>query len=352
MNVGTARAPWLIAILVLAGACVALGRQLGTERDRTQLETERITRLQVRLDSLQSSRIEPSVVAAKPAAATAGSGAPSAALPANAVVTTQTAPRVDPDAELARRQEALRKASAQMLENPESRKLALMESKTNLRAEYPNVGRQLHLSTEEEDQFLELLAEQRLQSWERSSKARASGQTPLFSQEDFEAAQRAEEAEVTALLGSQRARQFKEYQESLPERQRVMAFVATLDERNSLETQAAETLIARLADQRRVLLEQSKAEHAGQPYKMSMGFANGMFLTLDGDEPAVIDVQARSQMERYDKQMAEAAAPTLTAQQLKAFTAFQSRERESQLARVHEMLMDMQRRKNAAKPAQ
>lgn len=239
-----------------------------------------------------------------------------------------------------------------MFANPESRKLALSESKSNLRREFPDVARQLHLSTEEEDQFLDLLANQRLTLWEQATRARAAGQTPDFAA--YEDAQRAQEAEITTLLGSQRSRQFKEYQETLPERQRVMAFQATLDENNALEQETAETLITRLADERKTLQEKAQAEHASQPAKMTWGFANGMFLALDKDEPANVVAQAAAQMESYDDKMAHVAAPLLSAGQLKAFTTFQSQQRESLLAQVRMSMLNMQQRKNAApaKPAQ
>ena len=353
MNTSTTRALWLIAILVLAGACVALSRQFVVERDRTQIEIDRVTHLQQGLEALQ--RPGMATVATPKRPATAG--------PAAAIATSRSelvkqpgsaAPRAgdDPNVEVTRRLQAFQKAQAAMFADPEARKLALSETKTNLRREFPGVARWLHLSTEEEDQFLDLLANQRLNQWEEATRARAAGQTPSLSA--YEDAQRAEEAEITTLFGAQRAKQFKDYQETLPERQRVTAFQATLEESNALEQQAAETLIARLADQRKTLEEKARVEQAGQPPKMTWSFANGMFLRLDSDDPANVAAQAAAQMESYDKKMAEVAAPLLSAAQLKAFTTFQSQHRESLLAQVRMSMLNMQQRRNAtaSKPAQ
>jgi hypothetical protein len=356
MNAGTLRALWLTALIVLTGACVALSRQLATERDRTQLETERITQLQARLDSFQSSEGKPAAAAEKRTAVTASAATVPARMPAAAGTTAQATARVDPNVEISQRQKALEKASDQMYADPESRKLALSEMKTNLRQEFPDVGRQLHLSAQEEDEFRTLLAEQRMRLWERSSKERASGQSPMFSQERLDEDQRTQEAEITALLGTRRAEQFKEYQQSLPERRRVAAFQATLDEKNTLDTENAERLITKLADQRRTLQEEHKAAEAGLPSsKMTMAFANGMFLTLDQDaDPAAATAAAAAQMESYDRKMAEVAAPVLTTAQLKAFTTFQSQRRESLIANVRMQMLNMEERKKAwaAKSAQ
>lgn len=365
MNTGTVRALWLIAILVLAAACVALSRQFVVERDRSQLELDRVTELQQRLDALPKSGADGVAASDRPAAtsdlpaatddraaATTPSQSEPAKQPVAAANTAGAKPRVDPNVEITRRQQAFQKAQADMFADPDSRKLALSEMKTNLRREFPDAARRLHLSAQEEDQLLDLLANQRLSLMEEGWRGRASGRTPDFSV--YEQAQRAQEAEIATLLGSQRSRQFKEYQETLPERHRVVAFQATLDDKNTLAEDAAETLIARLADERKTLQEKAKVEQAAQPGKMSWGFANGMFLSLDSDEPANVAAQAAAQMESYDKKMADVAAPLLNAAQLKAFTTFQSQQRESQLAHVRMSMLNMQQRKSAqtAKPAQ
>jgi hypothetical protein len=359
MNTGTVRALWLIAILVLAGACVALSRQLAVERDRAHFEIDHVTQLQRRLDSLRRSGAETVAVSTRPAVA---DGAKAATTSQREPVKQADAaagsagpkPRVDPNLEIRRRQQAFQKAQADMFADPESRKLALSETKSNLRWEFPDVARRLHLSAEEEDQFLDLLANQRLTMWEKSSQARASGQSPMISPGEFEEQRRLREAEITTLLGSQRSQQFKEYQETLPERRRVTAFQATLDEKNALARETAETLISRLADERKTLREKAQVDEAAQPAKMTWGFANGMSLRLDSDEPSSMAAQAAAQMESYDKRMAEVATPLLTAAQLKAFTTFQSERRESLLAQMRMSMLNMRRTKSAtpAKPAQ
>ena len=82
--------------------------------------------------------------------------------------------------------------------------------------------------------------------------------------------------------------------------------------------------------------------------------ARQLVKSLDNDDPAEMAAQASSQMESYDKKMAAVAAPLLSAAQLKAFTIFQSQQRESLLAHVRMSMLNMQQRKSArpAKPAQ
>lgn len=348
MNVVGKRVVWLVGIAGLSIACVALSRQLAVERTRTHLETDRVTRLQARIASLQkpqgdsTPRERPTADAsARPAANTQ---------PATTAPVTQAARKVDPNIEVNRRREAMRKAYDKMRADPESRKLMLSEMKTNLRVHLSGVGRYLSLSAEGQDQLLELLAEQQMQMGEKASRMRESGAP--FSPEDYENQRKVEAAELTALLGTQRYQQFKEFTESLGERRRVMDFQASLEEANALKDDDAERLITALAQERKrmqdVAREKMKNDSTGR-HAMFMSFANGVSLTLDDTEPAAAVAAATSQIERFDQQMRQVAAPLLTAAQIKAFEDFQAQQREVQLAQFRMNMLQMQRPSPAAK---
>jgi hypothetical protein len=341
---------WIIAMLVLGTACVGLERQLGIERGRTRLETDRVQRLQAELRSVENAMPRETSPASGQSLANSAARPASAALsspPPSAPVAGMTP--IDPNSEQEQRLNAMRKAQEQMFADPEGRKLALSEAKTNIRAEYPELMRHAHLSAEEEDQLVTLMANQMFKTRELYAQARASG-TPAFSEADFERRQRTEATEIAALIGEERFQQFSKYKESLPERQRVTAFQATLDAENALKSEDAERLISALATERQRIEEKRKTEPRDDTRGASMGFAGGAFITFDpsaGPDAAV--ASATSQVESYDRGMARIAAPMLTSAQQKAFEAFQKERRESMLAHMR-MSMTRMRQAELAKP--
>jgi hypothetical protein len=220
-----------------------------------------------------------------------------------------------------------------------------------MRSEYPDVARRVHLSAAEADQLIELLADQQITDSETYAKQMAAGSTPSFSQDDFDERHRKEEADLTALLGSEKFQRFQVYTESLPERRRVEAFQASLDEANTLSEDAAERMITALANERASIASKRKTEQFSEPVVMSMHYADGASIILTESDSGNAMESATAQMESYDRKMAQAAAPALSAAQLKAFTEFQRTRRETQLANVRIMLVDeAQRRGGRAKP--
>ena len=87
----------------------------------------------------------------------------------------------------------------------------------------------------------------------------------------------------------------------------------------------------------------ARAEHSRSTGGvMSLG---GVPLYLEDTEPAAAIESATAQLERYDREIAQAAAPVLSSAQLAAFKAFQKERRQTDLDRMRVMLSDMRPRK-------
>ena len=352
MHVTRSQTLWLVSMLALGTVCIGLGRQLGVERSRTRLETGHVARLQARLDTLQWG---PSALHDAPAlhdtpalhdaptmatSKTAARASPSAAVGPRAPVAASSGP----DAAVMKRQRAINQANNDLYANPESRKLAIAETKLSMRDERPDLARQVRLSAEEEDQLLDLLANQMLKARAQYMQARATGVAP----DDFEERQRAEGIEIAALIGTERYERYRTYMENVPTRLSVVAFQATLDDATALPYDDADRLIAALAGEHKRMEEKLQAGTGELPRDVTMQFSGGAWLKLDPTEPDAMVASAASQIESYDRNMARVAAPLLSAAQLKAFTAFQDQQRETQLAHVRIMVLNMQRRHEAA----
>ena len=323
---------WLFAIFALVAVCAGLGYQLGVERGNTRVELHRVGQLKARLDARTGSPPTSGVHAASAPAVAAGLPSPPAPSPPPA--------RVDPNVEQGQRMQAMFSVNARLSADPESRKLLVAEAKIGMRSEYPDVARRVHLSAAEADQLIELLADQRVTGSQTYAKQMATGSTPTFSQDDFDERRRKEEADLTALLGSEKFQRFQAYTESLPERRRVEAFQASLDEANTLSEDAAERMITALANEHASIASKRKTEQFSEPVVMSMHYAGGASIILTESDSGNAMESATAQMESYDRKMAQAAAPALSAAQLKAFTEFQRTRREPQLADLRITLVD------------
>lgn len=330
---------WLACMLALGIACGALARQLGVERDHTRIELDRIAGLQTRIGALgggaQAAGSRIGGATRSPSAGEAPKKADPRQPAAAPTATAESRGPPDPNADWNRRMEAQRAAQAKMYADPEGRRLMLAESKINMRAEYPDVARFLNLSSDEADQLFALLAQQRLNFFERP----ANGASP----DDFEQRMRADDAELASLLGSERFQKLQRYRDTSGERSRVAAFREQLDEAHALSDDTAERLITVLATERERADAKRQAE-SGSPRGMVMGFASGVSLYIDPATQEGLD-SAMAHLESYDRSTAQVVSPLLTSAQLKSFTAFQRKQREHSLAQARMMLMDSERRR-------
>ena len=243
---------------------------------------------------------------------------------------------------------ASRQADASLYKDPEGRRLMLAETRRTVQQMHPDVARRLHLTAEEANQLLDLMSEHMM----RRREGFASGDN-TFSQESFEERLRAHDADLAALLGSERFQRFETYKQSLPERRRVNAFRAELDQASALNEETGERLISALASERLRAQAEAGPESADDPDTMVWGIASGGSVKIKTNDPNLVE-SATAQLASHDKRMAQAAAPTLSTAQFQAFTEFQRQRRDAQVARLRVTSMDMEesRRKAQDRDAQ
>jgi hypothetical protein len=137
-----------------------------------------------------------------------------------------------------------------------------------------------------------------------------------------------------AVLGAQKYALFERYTETLPERMRVRRFAAQLDEQDRLQDDAAERLIVALAAERKVR-EEKQQQRTGD-IRMSVYALQGVGVVVEHGDDGL--QKAAAELEDYDRRRVAAAAPVLSASQLRQFTRYLDRLREAAVANVAESL--------------
>lgn len=225
-------------------------------------------------------------------------------------------------------------ALAKMHAEPESRALLLAEGRESLRSMYPGLAEQLHISPDEEDRLLEMLAERQLQYHEK----REDGESIDYS--DFQTHQQILDTETLAQLGEAKFKAFERYRETRMEREEVRKFRDTLDAADDLSAAAAERLVDTFAQETARI--QAEAQQKQQQHRESffgMGFAGGS-VTIDPTRGESALADAREQLEEQDRRIEKVAEPILTAQQRTAFKSFLRERRDTYMAYVEESVRD------------
>lgn len=197
---------------------------------------------------------------------------------------------------------------------------------------YPDLGAELHLSPEEVNKLLELIATQQVENGDafRAAADRTNPTAASEAQRKAMAAPQSNAAQLAALLGAKYP-QWQEYEKALPSRRQVNELQTLMGSgANALGAAQARPLIAALSAERaRINQEQSDAMVAGADPREMM----------------------RRQMDRTEtnRRLLDAAAPHLTAQQLDGYKRMLDRDAET--ARHFSALMDEASATPAAVPA-
>jgi hypothetical protein len=232
---------FLAASLLTIGIVVALWLQLRDSRAQ-------IAALQERVTALEKTRQSAFRFALPPAPATDTTTASGDSKGGAPQPTQQRAERV---AALRERSQGLR----QMISSPEVQEMARSTIRMRLPQQYPDIGKELHLSPEEVEKLFDLLAKQQ------------SGQlTTALSASDPQAAQQKRqenEAELTAMLGG-RYSQWQTYQETLPTRRQVNQLQTMLGASgNTLSDTQTNPLITALASEQKRIDQEMQARYPG-----------------------------------------------------------------------------------------
>lgn len=314
-------------------ACVHLSKQIDLARTRAVDEQSLRDRLEARFVQLERDRVrlaartdvalrsDESTTQRAPASARAQSAGSGDAL--------QRTARSNFEAQMTferNRAEARRKR----LQDPQTRALMRAEAKAEFRAEYHDLERAIGLTPHEYEQFLDLRAALRIESWELDS-----GELDAFAA-TFEAQQRREQEQIAALFGEEKARRYDEYVRSMPARRLAQQFETRLSEQNALSDDQRTRLIAALhsASQRS---EDDVRDVTGQ---MRVGYFWGFGLVLDSESPdASVEEQALRQLERYNEYVRQSAAGVLTTQQWREYEQFQSDQAASVRLSIRQMML-------------
>jgi Spy/CpxP family protein refolding chaperone len=213
--------------------------------------------------------------------------------------------------------------------DPARRAELIEQTKLSVRAPLPRVAQYLGLTDEEADRLFTLLAEQQIQAHERQARCVTDPGCNHrgFSSTDAEAQQQ----EMNALLGPERHQKFKQFQESMSERQAVSALRSNLSDRAFLNDQRAEDLVAALYDER--MQFQNEAVQRGTGFS---GYGTGSGMLFVGDQGSLDERVAAAR--RYSERLRERAAQVLTAEQAKSFNQMQ----DELLANMREMLRNQE----------
>jgi hypothetical protein len=226
-----------LAILTLTA--LGCGTAAAWFHSQLKIERQRNEELQTRIASLEQPRppnpftrlpSEPSPVSAE-----IGAPAPAPSPVTAALRRDPEAPRpaaITPEKSTQMRQRFVSRQH-ELLRDPEYRQAMLTQQRFSLKQVHPDLARELNVSQEQADRLLELLAEQQLRNMEAPGSF-PSDRTPNEAemaqlQKDLRQRERANRAEIAALLGSNGTQQWQDYEDSMGARMRVRQLSSTLD---------------------------------------------------------------------------------------------------------------------------
>jgi hypothetical protein len=302
---------WAAGLVVTATVCGALAHRLSLTRSQVRTDLVELTTLQERVTKLET-------VAASPAP-------PPPIIPPPSPAPQEPVPAKPSLVDVRRAYEA---ADRRMYADPRARAAMRLTGKSLQRQQHPDLARVLGLSAEEEDRFLELLAEQQIAWLERS--ARKDGRYIIHGGE-YEEAQRARDVEHMAMLGADKYQRFQRYRETRLDRTRVRQFRRQLDPKDDLTDESGERLIDVLAAARE---KDKRSMDETRDGRVLMSTHVGITLYGEPDEENLEKEAAR--LEETDGRLAAETSVILNATQQRHFIDYLRRSRESVLAMAKE----------------
>lgn len=161
----------------------------------------------------------------------------------------------------------------ELLKDPDYREGMRAQLRAALPQNFPDLARELGLTPEEAAAFFDLLAKQQISTTADVISTGAAEHPDAATMRELQRVaaerQRAQQAEVVALLGDAKAQQWQSYQDSLPARQRVNRLQAALASGgDALSDAQARPLIAAITAGQKQLNEEARvtaARTAGDP---------------------------------------------------------------------------------------
>jgi hypothetical protein len=227
------------AAVAFAGSSIYLYSQLEEERGRSREATELSRRLNARVSELERARnpfAEPSLAPGGPFGgvemARGGPGVP----PPDAPVVAASSQGADEPAEMRFRPDR----------SPAMQKMMKAQMRANQKRMYGDFAEQIGLSKEDANKFYDLLTEQQMVNF-----GEARRMEPDEARTYFQDQRRKQQAELTELLGAEKAESLQKYQESLPARSEVEMIAQQLEASDiALSADQRKRLVAALTEER------------------------------------------------------------------------------------------------------
>jgi hypothetical protein len=331
------KAPLIVLAATAAGFAAAstyLYRQVNVERVRTQAEVAKSNRLEQRVRQLESGQSnasvqdESAVLAQSTPPAMQASKVPPGSM---TLLASATFYPVDADSKVKEKDskgtiqpDRGENLTKRMLEDPEARETLRRQQLTAMRYINADLAKTIGLSKDEEQKLHALLADQNLRMMEQTFhqdpndiEGTARKSADLMAQN---------EAELTQLLGASRFEQYKNYQDSMPERMQVRHLRDRLDSGVALTEDQEKRLVAIMREERETMV--SEALKGATPAASTAD--------MNRQRAALYDARTEAQ-ESANQRVRDRAATVLNAEQLKAFTDLQNEQTDMQ--RVTRRLM-------------
>ncbi|MFL6619618.1 MAG: hypothetical protein ACJ8MH_13510, partial [Povalibacter sp.] len=230
----------LVILTLTTAACGAssayLYQQLGAERERSQGLEHQLKAVHEKV-AIFSAVARPAPVFAS-TGATASQQAPTPARKENesravysARLISRSAP--EPDDDLAMRQRFVREQQA-LMQDPEYRTALRQQQRIQMMRQYPYLAEDLGLSKEDADRLMDVLADQQLDAMQDANAVdpetlQSDPAAMAQYQRKMEERQRAQQAALTQVLGSDGMQRWQEYQNTMAARFRTQQLRQALD---------------------------------------------------------------------------------------------------------------------------
>jgi hypothetical protein len=256
--------PSFLTLLIAAGAfgasTIYLALQLKEERDRADLVLEQTQALNARIAELEKSRADLDLLRL----ANGGPAADGLAPPVQ-LEESRSAPVVAA-AEPGEDGAGNRVAPAGPMAAPERseafRKMIRSQVRANTKRLYADVGTRLGLSEEQANALIDLITDQQVAGMERARQERVGGPGNDSRGAQLQAERQKNLAEVTALIGADKAELYQEYQKQMPARQEVETLARQLEggDISALSQDQRSRMVTALAEERERVPQPKYAE--------------------------------------------------------------------------------------------
>lgn len=278
---------------------VHLWRQLDTERNRTQQNT------QLQTSAANAKHDQP--VPARNAAAPTRQTPP------------QVARTVSPPDQYREQQRRRQEARKRILDDPRERERLKELSRQSIRAANSDLAQELQLTDAEHDALIELLAEHDMQTTAMTDRDPSLG----YPTNDYLAFRERLERDIADLLGREKAQQYAAYEDAWQVRNQVQQLRGELSPGDALTEQQNRQLLAALQKERASFNEDMQQRVPSERRIGGRSLWNGAKLILDSASTLPAQEQFLRQAEEFVRRQRQHAAEILNERQLRVFVRMQ-----------------------------